>query len=111
MPLEIDPASIKTKLSKEEQQKLLDERLTKMRLDKAKNDKELEKQQELSRIQMNKELNEVLMNSSPSLQLPHVSRATPPHSFSRACAFSCKHACLWHVCACNEGKVLMCART
>jgi hypothetical protein len=46
-------------LSKEEQQKMLDERLAKMRADKAKQEKELEKQQELSRIQMNKELNEV----------------------------------------------------
>ncbi|MGB1592553.1 MAG: hypothetical protein ACPIOQ_07350 [Promethearchaeia archaeon] len=46
-------------MSKEEQQKMLDERLAKMRADKAKQEKELEKQQELSRIQMNKELNEV----------------------------------------------------
>ena len=38
---------------------MLDERLAKMRADKAKQEKELEKQQELSRIQMNKELNEV----------------------------------------------------
>ena len=59
MPLEINPAATKPKLSKEEQQKMLDERLAKMRADKAKQEKELEKQQELSRIQMNKELNEV----------------------------------------------------
>ena len=47
------------KLSKEEQQRLLEEKLAKMRADKAKKEKELEKQQELGRIQMNKELNEV----------------------------------------------------
>ena len=47
------------KLSKEEQQRLLEEKLAKIRADKAKKEKELEKQQELGRIQMNKELNEV----------------------------------------------------
>ena len=36
------------KLSKEEQQKLLDERLAKMRADKARQEKELEKQQEIA---------------------------------------------------------------
>jgi len=66
VPLEIDPASIKSKLSKEEQQKLLDERLAKMRADKVKSDKDLEKQQELGRIQMNKELNEVVALSHHS---------------------------------------------
>lgn len=57
------------KLSKEEQQKLLEERLAKMRADKARQEKELEKQQEISRIQMNKELNEVFLHSSTELYL------------------------------------------
>ena len=57
------------KLSKEEQQRLLEEKLAKMRADKAKKEKELEKQQELGRIQMNKELNEVSSCSAPFMSL------------------------------------------
>jgi hypothetical protein len=86
VPLEIDPASVKTKLSKEEQQKLLEERLAKMRADKARQEKELEKQQELSRIQMNKELNEV--------------PPAPPLVCAESVFFSRGHVCwegFWHV--------------
>lgn len=66
------------KLSKEEQQKLLDERLAKMRADKARQEKELEKQQEISRIQMNKELNEVFLHSSTELFLPQTGTCRVP---------------------------------
>lgn len=50
----------KPKLSKEEQARLLEERLEQMRRDKKKKEFELAKQQELARIQSNKEMNEAL---------------------------------------------------
>lgn len=53
--------------------KLLEERVAKNRENKAKQDKELEKQQELSRIAMNKELNEVCSPLSTAQFLPQTS--------------------------------------
>ena len=87
------------KLSKEEQQKLLEERLAKMRADKARQEKELEKQQEISRIQMNKELNEVAKRPSTELcalacWLPGRAQGSlgagclTPHCFGRAARLS-----------------------
>ena len=64
---------VQPKLSKEEQKKLLEERLAKNRENKAKQDKELEKQQELSRIAMNKELNEVFSHLRSACILPQTS--------------------------------------
>jgi len=50
----------KPKLSKEEQARLLEERLEQMRRDKRRKEADLAKQQELARIQSNKEMNEAL---------------------------------------------------
>ena len=71
---------VQPKLSKEEQKKLLEERLAKNRENKAKQDKELEKQQELSRIAMNKELNEVFSHLSTARFLPQTSSRLFPRA-------------------------------
>jgi len=57
-PLMVAPEKEGSKLSKEEQQKLLEEKLAKLRAEKAHQDKEMEKLQEINRIQSMKELTE-----------------------------------------------------
>eukprot|EP00281_Chroomonas_sp_CCMP1168_P012326 CAMPEP_0206280562 /NCGR_PEP_ID=MMETSP0047_2-20121206/38646_1 /ASSEMBLY_ACC=CAM_ASM_000192 /TAXON_ID=195065 /ORGANISM="Chroomonas mesostigmatica_cf, Strain CCMP1168" /LENGTH=396 /DNA_ID=CAMNT_0053710635 /DNA_START=45 /DNA_END=1235 /DNA_ORIENTATION=+ len=57
-PLMVAPEKPESKLSKEEKQKLLDEKLARLRAEKAEKEKEMERQQELARIASSKELTE-----------------------------------------------------